>query len=217
MGWDLLTRERFLAGWVVLFALPGLYLLGLLRMEGIKADERVGPGRLLVAVALIGFALSLLPGMFGARLGEIEAYIPAPAEGNVLMGGGASGTRWAKNDLEGALTQARNENKLVLAAFTGYACTNCHWMKANMFTRPEIQQALADLVPVELYTDGTDAASEANQKRQDESFQTVAIPFYALFDADGKVVASFAGLTKDPQQFLSFLKSRPGGSSSGRS
>ncbi len=86
-----------------------------------------------------------------------------------------------------------------------------------MFTRPEIQQALADLVPVELYTDGTDAASEANQKRQDESFQTVAIPFYALFDADGKVVASFAGLTKDPQQFLSFLKSRPGGSSSGRS
>ena len=36
---------------------------------------------------------------------------------------------------------------------------------------------------VELYTDGTDAESEKNQKLQESSFQTVAIPFYAIFDA----------------------------------
>lgn len=209
LGWNVLTRERFLALWVVLFALPGLYLLGLVRMEGIKADERVGPARALVATMFIGFALSLLPGMFGARLGEIEAYIPAPSEGAAVgMAASAGEARWAKNDMAGALARAKAENKLVLVAFTGYACTNCHWMKANMFTRPEVREALGELVLVELYTDGTDAASEANQKRQEQSFQTVAIPFYALVDGDEKVVASFAGLTKDAGQFLAFLKTR---------
>ena len=60
--------------------------------------------------------------------------------------------------LREALDRARREGKLVLVNFTGYACTNCHWMKANMFTRPEIAGALKNLVLVELYTDGEDAA-----------------------------------------------------------
>lgn len=209
MGWNFLTRERFLALWFVLFSLPGLYLLGLLRMEGIKAEERLGASRVLVAALFLGFAFSLLPGLFGARLGEIEAYIPAPAEGSGFAAAGGSEVRWAKNDFADSLERAKAENKLLLAAFTGYACTNCHWMKANMFTRPEIRKALQDMVLVELYTDGTDAASEENQKRQDESFKTVAIPFYAIYDGEGKVVASFAGLTKDTAQFLGFLKTRP--------
>ena len=44
---NLISRERFLAAWVVLFALPGLYLLGLLRLEGIETDEPLGVGRML--------------------------------------------------------------------------------------------------------------------------------------------------------------------------
>jgi thiol:disulfide interchange protein DsbD len=202
-----LTRERFLAAWVVLFALPGLYLLGFLRMEGISASEEVGVGRLLPGIALLAFALSLAPGMFGGRLGELEAYIPASAEGQSSpgQGGGAAAARWKKNDFAGAIAQAKAENKRVLVAFTGYACTNCHWMKANMFPRPEIAEALSNYVLVELYTDGTDAPSEENQQRQEKLFQTVAIPFYAVFDGDEKVVGSFAGLTKDAPEFLRFL------------
>lgn len=205
LGW--LTRERFLALWIVLFALPGLYLLGFLPMEGIRREEEVKPGRLLPGVVLIGFALSLLPGMFGGRLGELDAYVPAPQEGSALQGSGASpAARWMKNDFAGAIARAKAENKRVLVAFTGYACTNCHWMKANMFTRPEISQALGDLILVELYTDGTDAASEQNQLRQESLFQTVAIPYYAIFDADERVTGSLAGLTKDPAEFLKFLQ-----------
>jgi len=45
-------------------------------------------------------------------------------------------------------------------------------------------------VLVELYTDGTDKESEENQKLQDEKFSTVAIPYYAIMDPDGKVVAT---------------------------
>lgn len=208
MQWDLLTRERFLALWVVLFALPGLYLLGLVRMEGVKADQNLGTGRLLVAVLLLGSAISFIPGMFGVRLGDIEAFIPAPGAtaSSAVGGGAAAAAKWLKNDYDGALAEAKSANKRVLVAFTGYACTNCHWMKANMFTRPELGEALGGLVAVELYTDGTDAASEANQKRQESTFQSVAIPFYAILDSDGKTLATFAGLTKDPAQFLAFLK-----------
>jgi len=200
MQWGLLTRERFLAAWIVLFALAGAYLLGWLRLEGVKADEHVGVARLLIGVLFLIFALSLIPGMTGARLGEIEAYIPAPAHGET------SSLQWMKNQYTEALAKARAENKLLLVNFTGYACTNCHWMKANMFTRPEIEAELQKFVLVELYTDGSDEASRRNQEFQQSRFSTIALPYYAIIGADEKPVATFAGLTRDPAEFLAFLK-----------
>jgi thiol:disulfide interchange protein DsbD len=205
---NFLTRERFLAAWLVLFALPGFYLLGLLRLEGVEASDRLGVPRLLVASLFLIFAFSLLPGMFGAPLGELEAYVPAAPQS--ATGTSESGLAFMKNQYREALAKAREEHKLVLVTFTGYACTNCHWMKANLFPKPEIAAVLKDFVLVDLYTDGTDQASEENQKLQDSRFQTVAIPYYALMDADEKVVATFPGSTRDPKEFLTFLKTRAG-------
>jgi thiol:disulfide interchange protein len=133
-----LTRERFLAAWFVLAVMAGLYLLGLLRLEGVEPGETLGIPRLLIASVLLIFGFSLLPGMFGAPLGDLDAFVP-PA-----VGGGGFGARsaaeagppWLKNQYREALDRAKQENKLVLIDFTGYACTNCHWMKANMFPRP---------------------------------------------------------------------------------
>ncbi len=204
----LLTRERFLALWVVLFALPGLYLLGKLPMDGIKRDEQLGPGRALAGTVFVAFALSLIPGMFGANLGELEAMVPFAKENASLFGGASGGEKlaWMKDDFEAAIAKAKAENKNVLVAFTGVACTNCHWMKANMFTKPDVAAEMKEFVMLELYTDVLDdAKSEANQKRQEELFATVAIPYYAVFSADAKVVASFPGLTRDPKEFIAFL------------
>jgi thiol:disulfide interchange protein DsbD len=212
LQWDVLTRERFLAAWVVLFALPGLYLLGFLRMEGIKSDETLGVGRMLAGAAFLIFSFSLIPGMFGAPLGELDSWVPLASESPAAIarsGGGESGPAWLKNDFEAAMAKAKQEDKLVFVSFTGYACTNCHWMKANMFPRPEIAGALKNFVLVELYTDGTDAVSEANQQLQESKFGTVAIPFYAIFDTDGRVVATFAGLTRKAPEYLAFLRSAP--------
>ncbi len=207
----LLSREVYLAAWFVLFALTGLYLLGYLRMEGIKPDEQVGVGRLLVAVAFLTVAVSLLPGMFGATLGPLEAYVPPAAPGSGLAFSGAPAARqvWLKDQYDEALAIAKRENKLVLVTFTGYACTNCHWMKANMFPRPEIASLVKDMVLLELYTDGTDETSQRNQQMQDRLFKTVAIPYYAILDANGNVVASFPGLTKDANEFAAFLSKKP--------
>ncbi|MBV8552912.1 MAG: thioredoxin family protein [Acidobacteriaceae bacterium] len=206
-----LTRERFLAAWIVLFALPGFYLLGLLPIEGVKRDAQLGAGRALVAALFLIFSISLVPGLLGSRLGDLDAYIPESSGGSGLQAGAdsASPASYFKNDLDGALAAARQQQKLVLVDFTGYACTNCHWMKANMFPRPEIQAALKDMILVDLYTDGTDAQSEKNQKMEDQRFGTASIPFYAIMDADQNVIATFPQLTRDPQQFLSFLQTRP--------
>ncbi len=207
-----LTRERFLAAWFVLFAMAGLYLLGLLKLEGVEEGETLGIPRLLVASAILIFAFSLLPGMFGAPLGELDAYVPAATSGGGFGRTAAeAGPEWLKNQYREALDRAKQENKLVLVTFTGYACTNCHWMRANMFPRPEIAAAAKDLVLVELYTDGDDPVSKANQKLEEEKFATSAIPLYALMTPDEVVVASFEGQTNKTAEFLAFLKSRPGG------
>ncbi len=208
-----LTRERFLAAWIVLFALPGIYLLGLLPMEGIKKDERLGVARALIASLFLIFSISLVPGLFGGRLGDLDAFIPESSGavfGNSSAQAETAPGSYFKNQLDAALSAARQQNKLVLVNFTGYACTNCHWMKANMFPRPEIQAALKDMIIVDLYTDGTDADSDKNQKLEDQKFGTVSIPFYALMDADENVIATFPQLTRNAQEFLSFLESKPG-------
>ncbi len=197
-----LTRERFLAAWVVLFATAGFYLLGFVRLPGISRDTELGVVRLLIGLVFVVFGLSLVPGMFGSKLGEIEAYIP-PAAGD---------SAWIENDLASAFAKAKAEGKTVLVNFTGYACTNCHWMKANMFTKPEIVGVMKNMVLVDLYTDGTDAASEANQKLEEGTFKTVAIPFYVLYDGNQNVLATFPkGLTRDPNEYLSFLNTRAEG------
>jgi len=207
----LISREMFLASWIVLFALPGLYLLGFLRLEGIKPDDHLGIGRMLVAALFLIFSISLLPGLFGSPLGNIEAFIPVQGK-SVAFGGSSesAGPVWLKNQYREALAKARAENKMVFVNFTGYACTNCHWMKANMFPRPEIAGLLKDFVLVDLYTDGTDAVSEQNQQLEEKRFGTVAIPFYAIIDPDEKVIATYPGLTRNAPEFESFLKSGTG-------
>jgi len=203
LQWNFITRDRFLAAWIVLFAMAGLYLLGFVRLEGIAKDAPMGLGRLLVGMAFLIFAISLAPGMFGGKLGDLDAYVPADSNAGPIA------LVWMKNQYREALDRARQEHKLVLVNFTGYACTNCHWMKANMFTRPEVAAALQNFVLLDLYTDGTDKESEQNQQLEDSKFKTIAIPYYVILDPDENVIATFPGLTHDPKEFVAFLDKKP--------
>jgi thiol:disulfide interchange protein len=213
LKWNVLTRERFLAIWIVLFAVAGLYLLGYVRLEGVSKDEPLGLWRLLIGIGFLAFAVSLAPGMFGGKLGELDAYVPvASGSSSFNASSGEGSLTWMKNQFPEAMAKARQENKLVFVNFTGYACTNCHWMKANMFTRSDIHAALQNFVLLDLYTDGTDEPSRLNGELEEKTFGTVAIPFYAIFDTQGKVVASFPGSTRNPKEFLAFLNT-PGAAS----
>ncbi len=208
----ILTRERFLAAWVVLAVTVGLYLLGYVRLPGISGDLELGAGRLVAGMVAVAAGLSLVPGMFNAKLGDIEAYVPPPTGGSIFAGGAGSSAPslpWMENDLEGAFAKAKTENKKVLVDFTGDACTNCKWMKANLFTRPEVAGPMGSLVLVELYTDRSDAKSESYQKLEAEQFHTVAIPFYVLYDSDRNVLSTFSDRTEESAKFLAFLNTQP--------
>jgi thiol:disulfide interchange protein DsbD len=79
-------------------------------------------------------------------------------------------------------------------------------MEANMFVIPEVRTEMEKFVLVSLYTDGVGDVYERQQQFQEETFQTVALPFYAVFDADGKPISTFPGLTRDSSEFIKFLQ-----------
>ena len=209
---EILTRERFLSIWIVLLALGGFYLLGMFRFsdEIGEANAPIGLGRFGAGAVFLICALSLAPGMFGGRLGELDAYIP-PLEYSgwqVATAPGAEGGKaaWLKDNYSGALAQARASGKPLLVAFTGYSCSNCKWMKYNMFTEPDIVALTKNMVLLELYTDGHDDVTELNQELQ-LRYGSTAIPFYLILRPDESLVAEFAGRTRDVGEFQKFLES----------
>ena len=207
--WSLLTRERVIAIWMVLLAMAGFYLLGMLRIAEEK-PHRISLTRLTLGILFLILSISMTPGLVGGKLGELDAYIPSSEYSTLqeyTQNRSLNNRRWLKNDYIEALELAVRENKAVLVSFTGYTCTNCHWMKVNMFTQQELMEALDGLILVELYTDGTDNISQKNQQMQLERFKTVAIPYYAIIGPDGNVLSEFAGRTRDVEEFREFLMS----------
>jgi thiol:disulfide interchange protein DsbD len=118
---------------------------------------------------------------------------------------GTGESQWILNNYPVALNQARASGKLVFIDFSGYTCTNCRWMESNIFARPEIRGALNQFVLSRLFTDGEGELYEKQQLFQEKQFSTVALPLYAVVDANGKTVATFAGVTRNPAEFLAFL------------
>ncbi len=205
-GWNLLSREYFLAIWVALGIGGALYLWGVLRLDDDGPSPRIGLVRLGVGVAFFALAIKLLPGMLGGPLGELEAFVPERS-GPGIMANGNGELSWAKDDYEGSAARAMAEGKPLLVSFTGYSCSNCKWMKANMFTKPEVSELVKDMVLVELYTDGYDETSEKHQEMQVERFRSSSIPFYALIRPDGSLAAVFSGQTRNVEEFRAFLES----------
>jgi len=206
--WGLFSRDRVLALWFALLLMAALYLLGQFRLRGGETQGTLSLTRALAGIALLALAVSLLPGLWGNKLGGLEVFLPLDDEAVVstdVPNASSDGPAWRKDDYDGALAEARQEGKPLLIAFSGYACTNCHWMKANIFPKPEVSAALQNYVLLELYTDGTDPASERNQKFEQNKFETVALPYYVITDGEGHELAHQEGLPRDAKQFVSFL------------
>ena len=82
-GWRLLDREIFIAAWIVLFSLLGLYLLGKIKF---RHDDELPKNdfgfpfltvtRLSFAIAAFVFSVYMIPGLWGAPLKGISAFVP---------------------------------------------------------------------------------------------------------------------------------------------
>ena len=72
-GWHLLDRETFLALWIVIFTLLGIYLLGALKFPHDDPDERnTSVPRFFLALCSLAFAVYMVPGLWGAPLKAVE-------------------------------------------------------------------------------------------------------------------------------------------------
>jgi thiol:disulfide interchange protein len=200
-GWGIFTRNVVLVSWIVLGAGLLAYLLGL--RIGRAGMSRAKP-HVIPSVVTAAIVVWLATGVAGKRLGELEPFLP-PAGSNASGVANSNELTWILNDYSGAVARARAENKLVLIDFTGYTCTNCRWMEANMFPRDAVRRELDHFVRVRLFTDGRDDSNIRQQAFEEQQFKTVALPLYAVVTADGKTRATYLGMTRNEDEFIGFL------------
>ena len=208
-GWGFFSHNAVLAVWAVLMLLAGFYLLGKIQLPHDSPLASVSVPRLMLSAAFLTFGLYLTSGLFGQRIhGIIYAYLPPVVEsdtGAVSTNGNsmAEEFKWYR-DLDKGLTEAKATGRPVFIDFTGYTCTNCRWMEANIFTKREVKDRFDEMILVQLYTDGGPNHRE-NQEYEIDRFGTAALPFYVIISPYDEIITTFPGMTRDLDNFLDFL------------
>lgn len=208
--WELLTRPSLIAIWLAISVMILFYLLGWFRFPHEQATESIGVSRAFFAIFFAAISIHLIRGLIGFPLGELDAFLPPRDYGNPAsvvgsLGEGAGEELEWIDDYEAGLAGARESGKPVFIDFTGYTCTNCRWMEANVFTLPRVQERFRRYLLVRLYTDGTEPEHAENMRLEQERFGTIALPFYVVLSPGDEVVATFPGLTRNPEEFIDFL------------
>jgi len=201
-GWGIFTRQVVLASWMLVAAVLAIYLSGLTALGVAPRLGRPRALRIVATAASVILLVWLATGLSGRRLGELEAFLP-PADAVAAQNAELA---WMTNDYDAALAAAKKQDRPILVDFTGYTCTNCRWMEANMFPRPEVTRELARYVRLRLYTDGRGEIYRRYQDMEKQVFGTVALPYYAVLTPAGKPVVAFGGLTRDSSEYLNFLR-----------
>lgn len=176
--WGLLDREVFLVLWISIFLMLGLYLIGTIRFSHDSPLAYLSVPRLFFAIAAFSFTFYLIPGLWGAPLKAVNAFLPPMASQDFDMssaGGGHSTTTTATEavperkyadilhcphnlncffDLEEGLAYAKKVGKPVMIDFTGHSCVNCRKMEATVWADAAVLKRLReDYVLISLYVD----------------------------------------------------------------
>jgi thiol:disulfide interchange protein DsbD len=173
--WGILDREVYLAIWIVVFTLLGLYLLGKIRFEHDEPVEHLSVPRLTLSIAVLSFVVYLIPGMWGAPLKALSGYMPpittqdfvlgqnnttiAASEDEAAAGESAYGLHLPLGlngyfNLEEGLEAAKKAGMPVFVDITGHGCVNCREMESRVWSDPRVLSMLKnDFIIVALYTD----------------------------------------------------------------
>lgn len=174
--WEWFDREIFLSLWIVIFGMMGIYLLGKLRFSHDSPLAFISVPRLFLATIVLAFTIYLIPGMWGAPLKSISAFLPPQETQDFdlytasLLGGKQTETndgphKYADKfheplklnvyfDYDEGMAAAKKLNKPVMIDFTGHACVNCRKMEANVWPDKDVYKMLNnDYVLIQLYVD----------------------------------------------------------------
>ncbi|MBR5891748.1 MAG: thioredoxin family protein [Bacteroidaceae bacterium] len=223
-GWGILDREVFLALWIVLFTMLGLYLLNIIKFPHDNPDERTtSVPRFFVALFSLAFAVYMIPGLWGAPCKAVSAFAPPMWTQDFNLAGGDVHAQF--NDYEEGMAYARRNGKPVLLDFTGYGCVNCRKMESAVWTDAKVSDMLHnDYVLITLFVDDKTALPETvtvMEQGVERKLRTVgdkwsylqrckfganAQPFYVPVDNDGMPLAGSYSYDENVEAYVKFLK-----------
>lgn len=222
--WGILDRETFLAIWIVLFTLLGLYLLKVIRFPHDDPEDKQAsvPG-FFVAVLSIAFAVYMVPGLWGAPCKAVSAFAPpiTTQDFNLYENNFEPHTK----DFETAMQMSRQQNKPVMLDFTGFGCVNCREMESDVLSNEKVLSTLQDdYIVVSLYVDDKTPLPEPFEIEldgkkviletvgdkwmylQNYKFGYSAQPYYVLVDGKGMPLNGWRKHNLDVDDFADFLE-----------
>ena len=222
-GWRILDRETFLALWIVIFALLGLYLLGKIKFPHDDDETKVSVPRFFLALISLAFAVYMVPGLWGAPLKAVSAFAPPMQTQDFNLYKNEVHAKF--NDFDAGMEYARQQGKPVMIDFTGYGCVNCRKMELAVWTDPTVSKIMnEDYVLITLYVDEktklpepvkvTENGTERTLRTvgdkwsylQRSKFGANAQPFYVLIDNEGMPLNKSYSYDEDIQKYVEFLQ-----------
>ncbi len=220
-GWGILDREVFVSLWIVIFGLLGLYLLGKLRLSHDGDSNGVGVFRLFLGIISLAFTVYLLPGLWGAPLKSVSAFVPPLYTQDFNLYGGGFAEYY---DYEEGMREGAKQGKPILVDFSGYGCVNCRKMEAAVLDNNEVRRLLEDnFVMVKLMVDDKTQLPEpviVEEYGKEVKLRTIgdkwsylqrykfkanSQPYYVILNADGSLAAGPVYYDEDVEKFTAFL------------
>ncbi|MBT2623694.1 cytochrome c biogenesis protein CcdA, partial [Chryseobacterium sp. ISL-6] len=151
----ILKRELFIAVWVVIFSLFGLYLLGKLKFDEEENKSKVSISGLISSILVFSFVVYLIPGLWGAPVKLASGFLPPSFykewnQNTTIASTSLDNTTTEKHsqscpqnlncfhDYQEGITYAKKVNKPILLDFTGWSCVNCRKMEDNVWSDAEV-------------------------------------------------------------------------------
>ena len=222
-GWRILDRETFLALWIVIFGLMGLYLLEKIKFPHDGDENRVGVGRFFLALVSLAFAVYMIPGLWGAPLKAVSAFAPPVMTQDFNLYSNEVHPKF--KDYEIGMEYARQQGMPVMIDFTGYGCVNCRKMETAVWTDSKVGGIINDeYVLISLYVDDKTPLNEpinVVENGTERTLRTVgdkwsylqrvkfganAQPFYVLLDNDGNPLNKSYAYNEDIPKYMEFLQ-----------
>ena len=223
-GWHILDRETFLALWIAIFTLLGLYLLGIFSFPHDDEGRRTNVPQFFLALFSLAFAMYMVPGLWGAPLKAVSAFAPPMNTQDFNLYKNEVHSRF--NDYEAGMAAARLEGKPAIIDFTGHGCVNCRKMEAAVWTDATVADMLNQkYVLISLYVDDktpltepmtvTDTDGSERTLRtvgdkwsylQRHKFGSNTQPMYVLLDNDGMPLTGSRSYDEDVSEYTDFLQ-----------
>lgn len=222
-GWRILDREVFIVLWVVIFALLGIYLLGKIRFTNDSKVEKIGVFRFFLALISLSFSLYLLPGLWGAPLRAVSAFVPPLSTQDFNLYSTEHSIVY--DDFEEGMEAAKELKKPVFLDFSGYGCVNCRKMEMAVLDKENVRSYLKDNYvsitlmvddrkklekPVEVTENGEKIELETYGELwsflQRYKFGANSQPYYVVLNNEGELLSGPTYYDENVDHFMEFLK-----------